>query len=153
MGGSMRGFGSVLKSYFSKDYSALSATREGEYYEWQKITNVDLHIRRVWRAHHDWQMLTKTEEEQQTLTTKDDIDVHSILQEALDSSLSEEKQQSVKQILEMSKQPLKHSFASSREKSRSPRRLAADSSGPTPSRASNAGIPPLPEPGVILRVL
>ena len=109
MVGSMCGFGTAFKFNHnqSKDYSAVNATSAGEYYEWQKMSNIDLRIRRVWRAQNDWQMLTKTKEEQMMLTTKDgpreQIDVPSILQEALESSSSDEKQQSAKRIVEMSR--------------------------------------------------
>ena len=87
-----------VQSYISKDYSAVSATREGEYYERQKMTNIDLHVRRVWRAQRDWQMLTKNKEEQTMLSNMDgpreQFDVPSVLQEALDSSSSDEKHNS-----------------------------------------------------------
>ena len=138
-----------VQSYVSKDYSAVSATQEGAYYEWLKMTNIDLHVRRVWKAQHDWQMLTKNKEEQTMLSDmdgpKEPFDVPSVLQEALDSSSSDEKQQSANQIVAMSKEHLMRSIASQREKSRSPRRESMEATRSQPSAPPRASIPPLAE--------
>ena len=56
-----------VQPYQRKDYSNAPATQPGEYYEWQKMKNVDIHIRRTWRAQNEWQMLTKNQEEQQLI--------------------------------------------------------------------------------------
>ena len=75
--------------------------------KWQKMKNVDIHIRRTWRAQNEWQMLTKNQEEQQLLTANDPpkqpINVTSIVQNAIESSSSDEKQSSVGRIVALSK--------------------------------------------------
>ena len=92
-----------VQPYQRKDYSNAPATQPGEYYEWQKMKNVDIHIRRTWRAQNEWQMLTKNQEEQQLLTANDPpkqpINVTSIVQNAIESSSSDEKQSSVGRIV------------------------------------------------------
>ena len=105
-----------VKPYQSKDYSTAHPTQEGEYSEWQKMTNIDIHIRRTWKAQNDWQMLTKTKEEQTTLSANDDprepINVPTTLQNAIESSSSHEKQNSANRIMEMSRNHLMQSFSS-----------------------------------------
>ena len=38
-----------VQPYLEKDYSAAPPTQVGEYYEWQKMTTVSIHIRRTFR--------------------------------------------------------------------------------------------------------
>ena len=84
-----------VQPYQRKDYSNAPATQPGEYYEWQKMKNADIHIRRTWQAQNEWQMLTKNQEEQQLLTAnnppKQLINITSIVQNAIESSSSNEK--------------------------------------------------------------
>ena len=60
-----------VQPYQSKDFSAAHPTQDGEYYEWQKMKNIDIHIRRTWKAQNDWQMLTKNTTEQNMLAAND----------------------------------------------------------------------------------
>ena len=118
-----------VQPYQRKDYSNAPATQPGEYYEWQKMKNVDIHIRRAWRAQNEWQMLTKNQEEQQLLTANDPpkqpINVTSIVQNAIESSSSDEKQSSVGRIVALSKTTLMQTFNNIRPRSRSPRGTSA----------------------------
>ena len=135
-----------VQPYQRRDYGNAPPTQPGEYYEWQKMKNVDIHIRRTWRAQNEWQMLTKNQEEQQLLTANDPpkqpINVTSIVQNAIESSSSDEKQSSVGRIVALSKTTLMQAFNNIRPRSRSPRGTSAATSSMAPTYASALPIAP-----------
>lgn len=135
-----------VQPYQKKDYGNAPPTQPGEYYEWQKMQSVDIHIRRTWRAQNDWQMLTKNHEEQQLLTANDPpkqpINVTSIVQNAIESSSSDEKQSSVGRIVALSKTTLMQTFNDIRPRSRSPRGTLHATSSMDPTSTSALPIVP-----------
>jgi len=131
-----------VQPYQKKDYGNAPPTQPGEYYEWQKMKNVDIHIRRTWRAQNDWQMLTKNQELTANDPPKQPINVTSIVQEAIESSSSDEKQSSVGRIVALSKTTLMQTFSNLRPRSRSPRGALAATSSMDPSSASALPIAP-----------
>ena len=143
-----------VQPYLTRDYNAAPPTKEGEYYEWQKMKNIEIHIRRTWTAQNDWQMLPKNQEEQKMLAANDEpkpsINVSSILQSAIESSSSEEKQSSVGRILEMSKNTLMQTFKYTGPRSRSPRLASAATSSIDPT--STAALPIAPDHSTLSRL-
>ena len=142
-----------VQPYQRKDYSNSPATQPGEYYEWQKMKNVDIHIRRTWRAQNEWQMLTKNQEEQQLLTANDPpkqpINVTSIVQNAIESSSSDEKQSSVGRIVALSKTTLMQTFNNIRPRSRSPRGSSAAAG--SMAQVSDSALPIIPDQSTLSR--
>ena len=142
-----------VQPYQRKDYSNAPATQPGEYYEWQKMKNVDIHIRRTWRAQNEWQMLTKNQEEQQLLTANDPpkqpINMTSIVQNAIESSSSDEKQSSVGRIVALSKTTLMQTFHNIRPRSRSPRGPSAAAGSMAP--ISDSALPIIPDQSTLSR--
>lgn len=142
-----------VQPYQRRDYGHAPPTQPGEYYEWQKMKNVDIHIRRTWRAQNEWQMLTKNQEEQQLLTANDPpkqpINVTSIVQNAIESSSSDEKQSSVGRIVALSKTTLMQAFNNIRPRSRSPRGTSAATSSMAPTYAS--ALPIVPDQSTLSR--
>ena len=142
-----------VQPYQKRDYGNAPPTQPGEYYEWQKMKNVDIHIRRTWRAQNEWQMLTKNQDEQQLLTANDPpkqpIIVTSIVQNAIESSSSDEKQSSVGRIVALSKTTLMQTFNNIRPRSRSPRGTLAATSSMEPTYAS--ALPIIPDQSTLSR--